>query len=96
MIAIIDYKAGNLTSVKLAFDTINADALITDSPNRILAADRVVFPGVGAARSGLIVIISRLRSFSRRLLLSSVETASITPYSAWPNRQRWSTQDRLL
>jgi len=49
MIAIIDYRAGNLTSVKLACDTIGVEAEITDAPDRILAAERVIFPGVGAA-----------------------------------------------
>lgn len=53
MIAIIDYKAGNLTSVKLAFDTLKIEAFITNSPAEILAADRIVFPGVGAARSAM-------------------------------------------
>ena len=53
MIAIIDYKAGNLTSVKLAFETLETEATITSSPESILAADRVVFPGVGAARAAM-------------------------------------------
>jgi len=49
MIAIIDYKAGNLTSVKLAFEHLGIKAKITNLPEEILAADRVVFPGVGSA-----------------------------------------------
>jgi len=53
MIAIVDYKAGNLTSVRLAFDSLKVDTTITDSPDDILAADRVVFPGVGAAASAM-------------------------------------------
>lgn len=53
MITIIDYKAGNLTSVKLAFDAIGVESEITDSGARILKADRVVFPGVGAAGAAL-------------------------------------------
>ena len=53
MIAIIDYRAGNLTSVKLAFDTLKVEAEITSDPKRILAAERVVFPGVGAAGSAM-------------------------------------------
>lgn len=53
MIAIIDYKAGNLTSVKLAFDTLKVPAVITSDPKKILAAERVVFPGVGAAGSAM-------------------------------------------
>jgi glutamine amidotransferase len=53
MIAIIDYKAGNLTSVKLGLDTIGAESVITDSPGKILSAERVIFPGVGAAGSAM-------------------------------------------
>ncbi len=53
MIAIVDYKAGNLTSVKLAFEAIGVEATITDRPEVILQADRVVFPGVGAAGSSM-------------------------------------------
>lgn len=53
MIAIIDYRAGNLTSVKLAFDTLNVPATITDQATDILAAERVVFPGVGAAGASM-------------------------------------------
>ena len=49
MTAIIDYKAGNLTSVKLAFAALGAEAVVTSDPKVIAAADRVVFPGVGAA-----------------------------------------------
>lgn len=53
MIAIIDYRAGNLTSVKLAFDAIGVDACITSDPEVICNAERVVFPGVGAARAAM-------------------------------------------
>ena len=59
MIAIIDYKAGNLTSVRLAFEYLGIKAKITNRPEEILAADRVVFPGVGsagAARRNLAVL----------------------------------------
>ncbi len=53
MIAIIDYKAGNLTSVKLAFDSIGAASRITSDSGQIRAAERVVFPGDGAALSAM-------------------------------------------
>ncbi len=49
MIAVIDYKAGNLTSVRLAFEALNAPVEVTSDPTVIDAAERVVFPGVGAA-----------------------------------------------
>ena len=47
MIAIIDYKAGNLTSVKKAFDHLGADTLVTDDSAQVARADKVVLPGVG-------------------------------------------------
>ena len=53
MIAIIDYRAGNLTSVKLAMDALGVDAEITSDATRILGAERVVFPGVGAAGAAM-------------------------------------------
>ena len=53
MTAIVDYRAGNLTSVQLAFAAIGEAATVTDDPEVIVAADRVVFPGVGAAKSAM-------------------------------------------
>ena len=50
MIAIIDYGMGNLRSVQKAFEKIGSEAIITDNPQVILQADRVVLPGVGAFR----------------------------------------------
>jgi glutamine amidotransferase len=49
MIAIIDYKAGNLTSVARALQNIGQDYLITDKITELDAASHVIFPGVGAA-----------------------------------------------
>lgn len=53
MIAIIDYKAGNLTSVRLALEYIGVECEITQDPARIAAAERVIFPGVGAAAEAM-------------------------------------------
>ena len=48
MIAIIDYGAGNLQSVKKALDFIGAESIITDNAEMILSADKVILPGVGS------------------------------------------------
>lgn len=48
MIAIIDYGAGNLHSVKNALDFLGAESVITDNPEEIKKADKVILPGVGA------------------------------------------------
>jgi glutamine amidotransferase len=53
MIAIVDYNAGNLTSVKLALKKIGEECVITSESKVILDADRVVFPGVGAAGTAM-------------------------------------------
>ena len=45
-VAILDYGAGNLASVRRAFAHLGADAVITADPQVITAADRVVFPGL--------------------------------------------------
>ncbi|HEY7352331.1 MAG TPA: imidazole glycerol phosphate synthase subunit HisH [Terriglobales bacterium] len=47
MIAIIDYKAGNLTSVKKAFDHLGAKTFITSDPAEVRHAEKIVLPGVG-------------------------------------------------
>ena len=56
MIAIIDYGMGNLRSVEKAFEKVGFDAIVTDSPEIIENADKIVLPGVGAfkdAKDGL-------------------------------------------
>ena len=53
MTAIVDYGAGNLTSVRYAFEALNAEAVVTRDPAVVRAAERVVFPGVGAAKSAM-------------------------------------------
>jgi glutamine amidotransferase len=47
VIAIVDYKAGNLASVKKAFDHLGAETIVTDQPEAVAQADKVVLPGVG-------------------------------------------------
>jgi imidazole glycerol-phosphate synthase subunit HisH len=65
MIAIVDYRAGNLTSVARALEHLGHRFEITDRAERIRAAERVILPGVGAAgatmtnleRLGLVEVI---------------------------------------
>jgi glutamine amidotransferase len=47
VIAIIDYKAGNLASVKKALDRLGVEAVVTDDPRLVREADKLVLPGVG-------------------------------------------------
>ncbi|MCH8283804.1 MAG: imidazole glycerol phosphate synthase subunit HisH [Chloroflexi bacterium] len=48
-IAVINYGAGNLRSVVKAFEHIGYPATVTTDPRKVMAADGVVLPGVGAA-----------------------------------------------
>lgn len=50
-IAIIKYNAGNVQSVQFALQRLGIDAVVTDQPEEIQQADRVIFPGVGEASS---------------------------------------------
>jgi glutamine amidotransferase len=47
MIAIVDYRAGNLASVKKAFDHLGAETIVTCDPEQVRKADKIVLPGVG-------------------------------------------------
>ena len=47
MIAIVDYGAGNLNSVKKAFDYLGAEVVVTTQPETVATADKIVLPGVG-------------------------------------------------
>ncbi len=60
MIAIIDYDAGNLMSVKKALDAVGAENIITRNEKEILSADKVILPGVGAFGAAM----DQLKSFN--------------------------------
>lgn len=49
--AIIKYNAGNIQSVAYALGRLGVDFEVTDDAERIRSADKVIFPGVGEARS---------------------------------------------
>ena len=53
MVSIIDYNAGNLTSVRLAVEALGAPARFVSAPEDILSAERLIFPGVGAAAAAM-------------------------------------------
>lgn len=50
-VAIIKYNAGNIRSVSFALDRLGISYKITDQPEEITSADKVIFPGVGEAKS---------------------------------------------
>ena len=61
MIAIVDYGAGNLTSVKKAFDHLGAESAVTADPSVVRAADRIAVPGVGHFAATRVLADSGLR-----------------------------------
>ncbi len=52
-VAVIKYNSGNVQSVLYALERLGAEAELTDDPQKIRAADRVVFPGQGEAKTAM-------------------------------------------
>ena len=48
MITIVDYGVGNIFSIKRSLDYIGADSFLTQDPEKVKSADRIILPGVGA------------------------------------------------
>ncbi|AXT19999.1 imidazole glycerol phosphate synthase subunit HisH [Flavobacteriaceae bacterium AU392] len=51
---IIDYGAGNIKSIQFAFKRLGVEAILSNNPEEIKSADKVIFPGVGEANSAMI------------------------------------------
>ena len=79
MIAIVDYGAGNLNSVKKAFDYLGAEVVVTDQPDVVAAADKIVLPGVGHFSS----LEALNRTGLREALLQALPAASRFSGFAW-------------
>jgi len=52
-LVIINYGAGNIKSIQFAFKRLGVDAILSDNPEEIMAADKIIFPGVGEANSAM-------------------------------------------
>ncbi len=53
MIAIVKYNAGNVKSVQNAITRLGYESIITDDPEELMNADKVIFPGVGEASTAM-------------------------------------------
>ena len=53
MTVIIKYNAGNIRSVQNAAERLGYDCIVSDNPDEIRKADKVIFPGVGEAGSAM-------------------------------------------
>lgn len=68
-LVIINYGAGNIKSIQFAFKRLGVEAVLSNNPDEILAADKIIFPGVGEAstamnmlkESGLDTLIPKLK-----------------------------------
>ncbi|GAA4271725.1 imidazole glycerol phosphate synthase subunit HisH [Aquimarina gracilis] len=52
-IVIINYGAGNIQSIKFAIQRLGYEAILSNDPEEIITADKVIFPGVGEASSAM-------------------------------------------
>ena len=57
MIAIIDFDAGNTKSLQFSLDRLGVENILTSDIEKINSADKVIFPGQGAAKSAMEKII---------------------------------------
>ena len=58
-VAVIKYNAGNIRSVSFALERLNINFSITDAPEEISAADKVIFPGVGEASTTMKYLLNK-------------------------------------
>lgn len=102
MTAIIDYNAGNIRSVLYAMQRLGTQYVLTADPDEIRRADKVIFPGVGAAAStmahlnttGLTEVIRSLTQpvfgicVGMQLLCSHSEEGDVDCIGVFPERVR--------
>ena len=72
-VAIVKYNAGNTASVANALQRLGVDPVITDDPESLASADKVIFPGVGEASTAMAYLRDRrldevIRSLSQPVL----------------------------
>jgi glutamine amidotransferase len=53
MIGVVDYRAGNLTSVARALEYLQRPCIVTNDPRMLNGASHIIFPGVGAAGAAM-------------------------------------------
>lgn len=84
MIAVIDYKAGNLTSVVKALRFLGADdVIVTQAPADVLRADKIVLPGVGHFRSTQLLEDLGLTQATRQAVASGTPFLGICVGLQW-------------
>lgn len=74
-VGLIDYSAGNRTSVERALEHLGIEFLVAFGPDDLKEADRIIFPGVGEARAAMEVL--RDRGFDRALVKAAAAAVPI-------------------
>ena len=83
MIAVVDYKAGNLTSVMKSLRAAGADPQLTDDPAAVLRADRIILPGVGHFASTKFLEEQGLKTAIRERIAAGVPFLGICVGLQW-------------
>jgi glutamine amidotransferase len=83
MIAVVDYRAGNLASVMKALDYLSADAVVTRDPDMVAQADKIILPGVGHFSATAILEQAGLRAAILRRITQGVPFLGICVGMQW-------------
>ncbi|MDE1160437.1 MAG: imidazole glycerol phosphate synthase subunit HisH [Acidobacteriaceae bacterium] len=84
MIAVIDYKAGNLTSVVKTLKFLGAeDIVVTQAPEDVLRADKIVLPGVGHFRATQLLHDLKLTEATREAIAKATPFLGICVGLQW-------------
>ena len=83
MIAVIDYKAGNLTSVVKALKYLGAETLVTQDPEIVRQAEKIVLPGVGHFQSTQLLTDLGLTEATREGIAAGVPFLGICVGLQW-------------
>lgn len=83
MIAVVDYRAGNLTSVKKALDHLKAEVIVTRDPNIVAKAEKIILPGVGHFSATAVLDESGLRTAIREQIERGVPFLGICVGMQW-------------
>jgi glutamine amidotransferase len=102
-IALIDYGIGNLRSVEKALQAVGGEINLTEDPQTILSAEKVVLPGVGAFGDGMAGLPAGWRKLSGKCIAlaprcwaSAGNAASIRRGEGWANTRAGAAAGRVL
>jgi glutamine amidotransferase len=83
VIAVVDYKAGNLTSVVKALNYLGAETLVTQDPEVVRKAEKIVLPGVGHFQSTQLLADLGLTEATRARIAAGVPFLGICVGLQW-------------